>query len=403
MRNFLLVLVVAVLYACSVEKVDEKYMNVQVYPTNVIGILPEEDDSFEPNDSLSDAVLLDVSNGSVVYTNASFFDDDDFFKLNVPDGNMLVSRIEFNHFVADLDLFLIDSNGDTLKASASRLSSAEVVSQFFTNARTVFLEVEHHAGTNVYYTLRVSETNLVPSSDDSFEDNDSSAQSTSLTPPAYYHLSAFPSDPDYFSVSVDGGCLLNAFVKYSPEPAPLHLYLISSSSTLSSKTGRGTEEVSKVFQSSETAYLMVSNAGSLAVGYNLSVSVQKVVPSSDDNLEDNDSFSSAVELKEGKHTNLAVFFDDDDFYKVKVSSNDTITVSLTTYLDDADVRITLYDESESELDTDTTSGGSAGVKADVEYDGFVFVKVEDLSSEAVYYDLNISVGSELDFMSCCGE
>ncbi len=76
----------------------------------------------------------------------------------------------------------------------------------------------------------------------------------------------------------------------------------------------------------------------------------------EDGLEENDTLASAVALSEGVYPNLAVRFDDPDFYRIMIPAGEELRVKAGD--SDSDVQVTLYDD-QGQVVASTNSGDVA--------------------------------------------
>jgi len=80
---------------------------------------PEELDVFEPNNTLTNAVQVNIGDSVLL---SIYPDDKDWFRLTVPAGSYVVVQIDFEHEDGDLDLTIYDQ---TTKLIASRMGTDE--------------------------------------------------------------------------------------------------------------------------------------------------------------------------------------------------------------------------------------------------------------------------------------
>ncbi|WP_313695069.1 PPC domain-containing protein [Halorarum halobium] len=112
------------------------------------------EDEFEPNDDLPNATAIDPGS----YDNLTITTGDvDVFAVEVAQGEMLSSSINFSHERGDLDLFLTDENASVLQVSNS-VTDGESISYAPNESGTYYLVVYGFAGATGPYDLSVSVT-----------------------------------------------------------------------------------------------------------------------------------------------------------------------------------------------------------------------------------------------------
>ena len=113
-----------------------------------------DDDANSPNHSPAEAVPLTNADPNHILS----FDSDDYFTVTVPPGQQMVATVAFAHTdTGDLDVFVVDSTGETVDASRSTTNN-EYVSYLNASdsAETVTLRVESYepiVETCVDYTI----------------------------------------------------------------------------------------------------------------------------------------------------------------------------------------------------------------------------------------------------------
>ncbi len=104
------------------------------------------DDSFEDNDSQSEAASIDQGASDLMVCSG----DDDFYRVTVGSGQSLEVRIDFEHSEGDLDLEVLDNEGTSLASSAS-ISNSETAT--LTGPGTFVVRVHGYQGAEAAYSL----------------------------------------------------------------------------------------------------------------------------------------------------------------------------------------------------------------------------------------------------------
>ncbi len=195
------------------------------------------DDSFENNDSRIEASLAAVFPANMSHSLVScpaasgVGDDEDFFHLEITEDTQVQVQLMGGEG-SDLDLQLMDSNGDLL-ASSVTLTSVESVSQCLA-AGTYFLRVFAFGQAENPYSLQYTTTALscgpVCSDDDNEEDDDATqARTIDLTGAAvsFVGQQICADDQDWYEVPLIAGQLISVdltFVQVANGDLDIHLF-----------------------------------------------------------------------------------------------------------------------------------------------------------------------------------
>jgi hypothetical protein len=216
----------------------------EVAGTLVVSAEPPPQDPFEENDTLANAQPL--SNGT--YPELTCFDDD-WFALQVRDGERLAVRIDFDGDLVDLELSLYDDREGLLGSSHSSLAYEQITFDPAASG-TIYLRVhgasEQDGGR---YALqirkspreaqaavgeRLSGVPLAPR-DDRFEDNDTRETAhRAERGPFLRTLRAL--DDDWYAFQLSKGEWVEVTIRYDPASCELELSLFVDEGTLSSTT-----------------------------------------------------------------------------------------------------------------------------------------------------------------------
>ncbi|MEW9500948.1 M4 family metallopeptidase [Jeotgalibacillus marinus] len=115
---------------------------------------PGTDDTFEPNNTLSEA--YEVASGEANTSYISYANDDDFYKFTTSGAGEI--SIDLTNVPKDYDLFLLSSDGSTLDKSENANTSNESITYNASGAGTFYVKVIGWDGANSTspYTLTVS-------------------------------------------------------------------------------------------------------------------------------------------------------------------------------------------------------------------------------------------------------
>jgi len=124
-----------------------------------------EKDAWENNNSITEASVLDLAKETdgTIYLTIDSRNDEDFFKIILPHFGSVQDyfTISFNNEISDLDLTLLDSEGDWVAESAG-LGSEETISLEGLAAGTYYLRVNGSKANEYTLNYQISDGNPLP-------------------------------------------------------------------------------------------------------------------------------------------------------------------------------------------------------------------------------------------------
>jgi len=229
---------------------------------------------------------------------------------------------------------------------------------------------------------------------DALEPNDSFSRATSVQDGSYNNLTACASEDDYYELCPADGKKFDVDTTYTPQDGDVDLILydqnqqrIDSSAT----TGQGSETVSVSYVNGAQCYYiypyLVTQQSQVRTTYDTSVTVDDVDPSlrCDSHFEPNDNFTEATSLITAIQQSQSGTIDrcpsnDDEFYRLELSQNQTVTLSGT--IDPASqpgsLRLQLYKPNQTPTVNKETAPGDSTVKIEdytAPTDGTYFLQV----------------------------
>lgn len=237
---------------------------------------PDDDDSYEDNDSQSYAKTIT----SPFSSSSLKCNDDDWFKLSsVAAGATINVTITFTHSNGDLDLHLYNSSSSKVAYSESS-SNQEVISYTVPSAGDYYIKVYGYNGATNSYSMSI---NIIAPCTDSYEPNDSSTSSYGpLTSGSSYNGKICSStDVDWFKVGISSpGTISFSLTVPSSNDYDLELYSPSGTFITGSYGGTGSNEsISYTTSTTGTYYIRVygyngsyNTTSSYTLTYNVTVS-----------------------------------------------------------------------------------------------------------------------------------
>lgn len=229
---------------------------------------------------------------------------------------------------------------------------------------------------------------------DALEPNDSFSQATSVQDGSYNNLTACASEDDYYELCPGDGKKFDVETTYNPQNGDVDLELYDQNQQLidsSATTGQGTETVSVSYVNGAQCYfirpLLLTQQSQARTTYDMSVNVDDVDPSlqCDSHFEPNDNFTEATSLITAIQQSQSGTIDrcpssDDEYYRLDLSQNQTVTLSGT--IDPASqpgtLRLQLYKPNQQPTVNKETAPGDSTVKIEdytAPTDGTYFLQV----------------------------
>ncbi len=333
-------------------------------------------DSYEENDSLDTAYNLSRLEGQNYFDALSIESgDDDWFSFELlnPGGYGDEVRIDFGHYLGDLDLQLYDENGNLLTGSYST-SDGESVSLEGLDAGEYYARIYGYSdASNPYYNLTITApTGSGMAGDDRYEENDSresGADLGSLTGvTSFDHLVIQSGDDDWFSFTTTGtGGFSDALtIDFWGAQGDLDLELLDAfGNYVGGSFGVGDSETVSLADLPAGEYTAhVYGFAGASNDYTLTVTAPggSAASAGDDFYEENDSLETASDLRQlsaGANTfdNLVIQSGDDDWFKFSLAGIGQFgdALSIDFYHGFGDLDLALYDAAGNYI------SGSAGV------------------------------------------
>ncbi len=225
---------------------------------------------------------------------------------------------------------------------------------------------------------------------DSYEDNDTLANATTLTQGSFGGLSSCPSDDDWYTVSLQAGDTIEADITFLHSEGDLDLRLYDSAGTLLDISASLTNNESvgpQTVTSAGSYYIEVelnTDAGStLGNSYALDLSVT-AAPCVADSYEPNNTKSTAAAITTGFTSGLNSCLSDQDWFSIELWAGDTIEVDANFAPADGDIDLYLYNESSSTaVATSVSFSSTESVSYTAPEDGTYYVNTrlyQDLGS-----------------------
>mgnify|MGYP006279319525 CR=1 FL=1 len=350
-------------------------------------------DRFEPNDERENATSIE--SGS--YDDLGIFaGEEDYFAVDVGEGERLDASVAFDHDGGDLDMALLGPDGYTVDRSLSVSDGESVDAAAAEDGNgTYYVVVSGYDGATNGYDLNVTvEDDPAADAGDRYEPNDRMGDAASIETGDHDGLSVVNGEEDYFAVSVDEGDRVSATIDFDHENGDLDLTLFGPDGDVldSSYSTTDGESVEAVAESGGEYYVQVAGYDRATNGYDLTVSTAEAESAENDDLEPNDERENATEIDLGEHDDLRVVDGERDYYAVSVDAGERLNVDVE--FDDAEGDLDLAvlgPDGDVLTDSDsTTDGESASVIT--EESGEYYVVVYGYDDATNGYSLSVTTG-----------
>ncbi|MBN2359435.1 MAG: PPC domain-containing protein [Deltaproteobacteria bacterium] len=359
------------------------------------------DDPLEQNDSFSAARLAVV--GTVVGIVCS--GDDDYYKIEVPEGGLLRATLTFNSGEGDLDLYLY-SAAQSLVDSSETTSSTEFVDGYSDSATTFYVKVVGYLGDSARYSLTLSLEQspfYAAGPPKGCPGDDGLANTYFLT--LWQMRSGEAIDGvicgttmDWYGVALAAGDRVSADLYFAQVVGDLDLYLLEPDGTIVlQQAGEvDNEHLSYTVPSSAPGNYFVVVAGyqSAENWYQLAINVARAGGSCvDDWWEQNDSRASATAVAANSSVGAQRCSGDDDYFKVNVAASETVIGTLMfEHGETCDLDLRLEDSSGGTLDSSAGVSDLEEVTATATSAATYYFKVYSYpSTQSCPYTLDVGV------------
>ncbi|MEW5855245.1 MAG: PPC domain-containing protein [Myxococcota bacterium] len=346
------------------------------------------DDAREPNDTSAAAVL--VTPGTITGLQICARDDD-FFAVDVPAGGSLTASISFTHAEGDLDLALLDSAGNTITSSTGT-TGTETVSYTATTAVRVLIRAYGFLSAENDYSLTVTVTGGTPGcTDDAFEDNDTSAAATAVTPGSR-NGQVCSGDDDYYRITLGAGETIQVDVLFTDADGDLDLRLRDSNQAVvaSSTSTNDDENLTYTAATGGTFYIQVYGWQGAANDYVMNITVTQPAGCTDDNQEPNNGSAAARALPTSP-ASLKICPGDDDWFTVSLVAGETFSVSAAFTHANGDLDLRLYDtDGTTVLASSVTSNNTESINVQAPVAMTALVRINGVSGAQNSYTLTWS-------------
>ena len=310
-----------------------------------------EDDSFEPNNSYTEASSVATDELHSLLT--SCVGDADWYSFEAGNGQLINATITFTHEDNDMGirLYRMEEDGTVISLTSSNtLTDNETIIYRPYEDGTYLLYAFRSRGTQVAtYSMQIT-LGDESCEDDEFEPNNAYPEAQSIvTNSVYSGLTSCVGDADWYSFEAGNGQLITANLTFthSDNDMGMRLYRLEEDSTITHMTGSDTltDNETIVYRPYEDATYLIyvyrtrgTQVGNYALGVNLGENSCEP-----DEFEPNNAYSEAQEINhDTDYTDLTSCVGDTDWYSFDAGNGQLITATLDFVHNDNDLGMRLY-------------------------------------------------------------
>lgn len=342
-------------------------------------------DSAEPNQEPAQA--LPLSDGDL-FQGSLCAEDRDLFRMEAPEQSSLVLTLNAQASAGDLDLLLLDEDGETVLREAATAQDVEQVSFWSKQARTLYVAVVGFEGAMNPYELSLS---LLPASsacvDDLLAPNGTSSQAVALVPAHLTRLVLCPGTSDWYMLGLNGTEEVSVQVQAPAGKVGATLYRPDGSVLCSQKPEAGQLELNCTADAAGPHALEVlsdaSGVPEYALDWSATLPGQTCTP---DRFEPDSTADSATPVDDWAFSMLTLCRLDQDWFQIQLYAQQHLGLEARTLVPDGfPVMMLLGPDGNEVLGVAETVPGGSALEYDVEVAGKYFVRLE--AEAAMTYSL----------------
>jgi hypothetical protein len=312
-------------------------------------------DQFEENDTASEA--FDLTSGEWQEL-VSCPDDEDWYRVEVMENNILTATIRFYHDDGDLDLFLYDGTGTNLLQASQTDTNDEQIRYITIGGQAGFflIKVANVGGMVNIYTLQIIVEHYRYCGDDMFEPNNSMEEAYPLEQGTYENLYVCepanePEDTDWYEFNLIESDMFHFEMHFVHQDGDLDVSFHDEvGAWLTGSTGTTDEEVIDYTITIPGRYYIQVYPYSCHLEngcpYTMTVSWTNLI-CQDDEFEPNDGYEEALPIEPGLYEGLMVC-NEEDWFRLSILEGQQLLVRIEFVNSDGDLDMVIYKMDESQ-------------------------------------------------------
>jgi len=349
-------------------------------------------DSYETNGDMS--LATDIKFG-IIDSLMICSGDEDWFKIELKDEDLLSVSALFSHTLGDIDMRLFRADSSPLKSSVSS-DDNESFSWIADSDGVYYISVKGDKITDENsYRLEISVNNQTVCLDDSMENNDSLETSYPVISGSYQGNTLCRTDEDWYSIALNKYETLNIDLYFSHADGDIDLRVVDSAKQvkMASVSKDDNETISWPVSETGTYYIRVyGDLEDVANSYSMNIAVE--TPSlycpKDDEFEENDQLSGAKSVSIGTSYDLIVCESDEDWFAVSLESGKTYLFSALFIDSEGDLELKLFSSDGIEVADSRTSNDNESFSYPTGSSGIYYIQVFGFQNASNRYTLEVT-------------
>jgi hypothetical protein len=350
------------------------------------------DDAGEENDNREQARLIEEGslNGTICPG------DEDWYAVHVNAGGAISALIEFTNAQGNLDLEVLNPEGEVVGSSTNDDADTETVEVSEVEQSGLYLvRIFSPRGGENDYELTVIVDAPQGCADDGEEENDDRDNASLLDFGETTGLTVCPEDDDFYAVELNAGDGLTAQIFFDDAEGDLDLQIQDEEGRiLASSVSISDHEEATVGTVLNGGLYFVRVNGFLGATGDYDLNLQRIdggTECDDDRQEPNDSRTRARALAAGEHTNLHICEGDDDWYSIDVEAGEILEVNLSFVDADGDIDVQVLDPNFAVIGQGFSVDDNERVARRAAVSGTFFVRVFSFLQIDNDYDMTLTI------------
>ena len=375
---------------------------------------PCMDDPLEPNDDSATAHMISRAAAAAgtdnVLTGLKMCDtDEDWYQIDLQDGDEIQFDVKFTSGLGDLDAELIGPGNVVVDAGSSMTDDESVTYTVGAGeGGTYYLKVKAKvAARNDYWVLTyLNGTGPVdPVCPDDLENNDTQMEAAAVTPGAYGLLvCGMPSDDDWFSTPVAAGETITVDLSFTHSVGNIDLFLFddlgSTTAVAQSRTTMDAESVSYTSSRDQTMTWRVESVSNVAAQpYDMNLAVAAAPACPTDAFTGNSTSGGAAQLTAPNlYSRLQMCDGADEWYAFDLTAGRASEVFINFDGSKADLDLFVYAAGDltSPIEMATSTSSDESVTFTPSTTGTYYAKVTGKANARLSYDLMLFTDTDGD-------
>lgn len=317
--------------------------------------------------------------------------DDDWFDINLNNGDTINISIFFNHIAGDLQLELYspDDNTNPIRRSLSTDNNEFIFFAAASSGNWRIHVYNRYGNSNVHYDMDI----WVYRGDDMFEPNDDFSSAVPVGPIYYDNLVLLHGNEDWFLFHLDIGDTIEVRIEFWNGNLDLELYDPYNITRIGSYSTYNYDE--NIYYTADVSgdwRIRVYHAGN---DFDVYYSMDIWGP---DWMEDNDDYGSAQWVENRRYEDLNIMGADDDWFRIFLNAGDFVDVRIFFNSYEGSLKFKLYDHNDymNERYISENYGDEESIHREVDISGDWFIQIyHNFGGPNVRYTMEIRINNTI--------